>query len=298
MNQVVALKKEIPMPPENLQDDHIQKLYKDVLPRVVRMTPEWARELLSKNTRNRQLYDSHVKYYMQMISQGEWEMNGSSIKVGSDGAILDGQHRLEAISRTNISVDTLFITGLDPATFKTIDTGKNRTYKDHLFIAGVEGSDLGALASAAPIVRNVDFATGIYNHERHRLSPSEMIDFCEKYPGIEQAIATLPANIKRIVPRAMAGAMKYLFDMVDPTASELFFEGFATGAGLVEGSPILALRNRLMQLQQARIGLGSKAARRQVIAYIVSAWSAYKEGRALSTMTYRPEWVIKVEGLN
>lgn len=294
----LALVKEPPMDEQQRTEHHVTTAYKNVISKVERITPEIARELLSRNTRNRQLYDSHVKYYMQMIEQGEWEMNGSSIKVAADGTILDGQHRLEAISRSGKAIDSLVVRGLDPETFKTIDTGKNRTYKDHLFIAGVEGSDLAALASAARIIRNVDFSTGLYHHERHRLSPSEMIEFCEKYPGIEQAMATLPPNIKKVIPRAMAGALKYLFDMVDATASELFFERMASGAELKEGSPILALRNRIAQMQAARIALGSQAVRRQVIGYVVSAWSAYKEGRTLTTMTYRPEWEIKIEGLN
>ncbi len=50
--------------------------------------------------------------YANAMKSGEWKYNGESIKVCTDGSLLDGQHRLEACIESGVTFDTLLVTNL------------------------------------------------------------------------------------------------------------------------------------------------------------------------------------------
>ena len=86
-----------------------------------------------------------------MIS-GKWLFDGQPIRFDSDGFLLDGQHRLNAIVKSGTSQKFLIIKGLQNETFKVMDTGKNRNGSDALSILGIKYS--ADIASACRIILN------------------------------------------------------------------------------------------------------------------------------------------------
>jgi hypothetical protein len=68
--------------------------------------------------------------------RGEWDLNGQTIKVSVDGALLDGQHRLEAVVHSGVTISSVVVRGLSPAARDTIDTGRRRRLADVLAIEG------------------------------------------------------------------------------------------------------------------------------------------------------------------
>ena len=60
-------------------------------------------------------------------------------------------------------------------------------------------------------------------------------------------------------------------------AADEFFQSLADGAGLAAGSPILALRNRLINIRTDRIRLSNQT----LLGYIVTAFNAWTSGRSL-----------------
>jgi hypothetical protein len=90
------------------------------------ITPPLARELLKRNTDNRPLRPSHVTALRAAMTRGEWQHTHQCIAFSSDGDLLDGQHRLEALSGmldNNFAILMEVKTGFDRNTvFPVIDT--------------------------------------------------------------------------------------------------------------------------------------------------------------------------------
>lgn len=111
----------------------------------VTVTPQMASTLLENNKRNRTLKRQHVAFLCEEIRNGRWKFNGDAIRVATDGSLIDGQHRLEAVVQTGIPIETLMVSGLDPDVFDTIDGGARRSNGDTLSVAGEKsGRNLAA----------------------------------------------------------------------------------------------------------------------------------------------------------
>lgn len=266
-------------------------------PAVERITPDVARAILAKNTNNRSLNNTTVQFYMDQMRKGQWQLNGESIKIATDGTLLDGQHHLEACSRLDSPFDTLVVRGVDKETFATIDNGKVRSFADHMKISGMKGGRLGTLAAAVRIVSSFT-KDGVYVDNIRKMTPTDVIEFCESANGrwLAESIGAIPDNIKKLIPISLGGALHYMFSSVDPMKTEQFFHGLVTGAGFDEGSPILALRERLISYNSER-GSAGASGRRQLIAYFIQAFTAYREGRELHNVNYMPGKEIILEGI-
>ena len=93
------------------------------------ITPNMAKELLRLNKGNRPIHKSNLEYLTRQMAGGHWVYNGAPIIMSSDGALLDGQHRLLAC----INADRAFVSdvtyGISREAFQTLDTGARRTPK-------------------------------------------------------------------------------------------------------------------------------------------------------------------------
>ncbi len=91
------------------------------------ITPELAKQYLSKNTNNyRSMSNSVVNSYAADMKTGNWKFNGDSIKFNKSGILVDGQHRLAAIAKAGVPVQMMVITGIEDD-IATFDIGKVRT---------------------------------------------------------------------------------------------------------------------------------------------------------------------------
>ena len=64
--------------------------------------------------------------------------------------------------------------------------------------------------------------------------------------------------------------LDYIFAEIDPRETDNFFSALASGAGLAEGSPLLNLRNKLIDMIR-HTGQG----RVETIAICIKAWNAH-----------------------
>lgn len=265
-------------------------------PTVETITPQMAREILAKNVNNRSLNNTTVQFYMDQMSKGQWQLNGESIKIAADGTLLDGQHRLEACSRLDCAFDTLVVRGVDKDTFATIDNGKTRSFADHMKISGMKG-ELSVLAAAARIVMTFN-KDSKYSNSQRKYTPTDIIEFCESTEGrwLANSIGAIPDGMKKLAPRSLLAALHYMFSCVDTMKAEQFFSYLNSGANLQEGSPILALRNRLITWNAERGSAGSDG-KRQLVAYFIQAFDAYRAGRDLKAVSYIPNKDVILEGI-
>ena len=120
---------------KNVIEDLVNK---KVTARIVNMTPMKAKEILQKNSLNRPIKDDTVSRYKRLMEKNDFMLNGDTIKISWLKILLDGQHRLTAISKMpdNFSVQMIIVENLDPECFSTLDCGSPRTAKDILVING------------------------------------------------------------------------------------------------------------------------------------------------------------------
>ena len=101
---------------------------------VVGVTPQLASEWLRLNTRNRKLRRFTVDTLKRSFERGEYVQSHQGIAFSANNEVIDGQHRLTAISELKSGVFPMLVTwGVPEDAFMTIDRGVKRTTADSLF---------------------------------------------------------------------------------------------------------------------------------------------------------------------
>ena len=96
---------------------------------VETITPEMAAEYLEFNVINRPLNKKHVDFLARQMKNGEWKLNGEAICFEGQ-ALVNGQHRLNAVIQAGIPVSFLVVRGCEKDSFITYDSGRNRSNSD------------------------------------------------------------------------------------------------------------------------------------------------------------------------
>lgn len=99
---------------------------------IVRITPAIAIKWLERNIINRPMRPATVEAYKHALERGEYVLTHQGIAFDRNGNLLDGQHRLTAISQMppNFSIEMLVATELDPKSFMVLDQGLKRSASD------------------------------------------------------------------------------------------------------------------------------------------------------------------------
>lgn len=103
---------------------------------IIQVTPEMAKEMLSKNVINRKVSFPRVEEYRNQIETGTFLLTHQGIAFYEDGTLADGQHRLLAIIKANKPVCIQVTTGLPKSAATTIDQGRSRSLIDGVRIEG------------------------------------------------------------------------------------------------------------------------------------------------------------------
>lgn len=94
------------------------------------VTPELAKTFLLSNEQNRRIRAGWVNYLAYCIRNNEWKVTHQGIAFSDRGRLLDGQHRLLAIVKADISAQLMISYNWDESVFSAIDNGIKRTDED------------------------------------------------------------------------------------------------------------------------------------------------------------------------
>lgn len=251
---------------------------------VIFVSPEMARRVLAKNTRNRPLSELHVRRLMDEMSSGRWQYNGEAIKWSVDDVLLDGQHRLTALSRMPDefpAIPFLVVRGLPTATQDTMDQGRVRTAADQMALDGLtNGKDGKVIAGAIRV--HIEWARGTLFMDRvnNKVSNPHVLEWAASHPtepALMQSILT--ERIRRIKCRpSVTLAVLFHLHQIDGESAREFTTALTTGAGLDSGDPILTLREKLDRIKIQSL----KMSDRDYIALFVLAWNAWRTGRTMT----------------
>lgn len=248
---------------------------------VIQVTPQMAQDWLSKNRRNRHLSSLVVHRYADSMRSGQWIPHGQAIQFDVSGNLVDGQHRLCAVIEAGVPATMLVARNVPSEARDVIDAGRKRTPGDVLAIEGIRNSV--TVGAALRLLFHYDRGTlAQYSDARSRPTNRQLIELLAEALGIEDS-ATVGHRAFRLLPPAVGAFCHYVFARIDRDKADEFFQVLIEGTGLGRGSPILLLRNRLLDNRTAKARLSSI----ELAALIIKAWSAWKAGSPVKNLRWR-----------
>jgi len=238
------------------------------------ITPEIAAEMLEANKSNRPLTESNVAGLVKEIKGGRWKVNGDMIRFSDSNIIIDGQHRLHAVVRSGITIQSWVMNGLPSDVFDTIDVGKRRSAADTLGCRG----EKNACRMGAALIMIDKYMTGRVE-KSVQYSNTEVEVLLGKYPDVRKSLMIM-INGKSLLLPSVLDSCHYLFSKKDPVMTEVFMEKIFKGVGLEEGDPWYVLRERLLTNSIAN----AKLSKAFMMALCIKAWNAARQGKRITKL--------------
>lgn len=238
-----------------------------------------AKTLLSRNTGNRCLRPRRVAQIADAIARGEWRVNGDTIRFCRDGRLLDGQHRLTAVSEGKAAVEMVFVFGLEADAQDTMGIGAARSQGDQLGIHGVRYPRESA--ATATLIHRYTVGTRSSNTQPSMAQTRAILEaypvekICAEVSAISGADGLLPVSLLAMVGCLTRQGHAKLMS---------FSECARTGVGLESRyDPVLLLRREMACSKEAR----QKLPREVKAAYVVKAWNAWQAGSERTYLRWR-----------
>jgi hypothetical protein len=263
--------------PAGVGEEYIQKYARaisNVWVAAQWVTPQQAHEWLSiHNNQNRPLSSSWRKL-RDKIAAGLWQFNGEAVVFSSDGALLNGQHRLTAIARGEQAVFVLVVYGVDPSAFTSFDQGKTRGRADVLAIAKYENCT--TLASALNWMMRYDARA----MESSWQPPhnEELLKHVESYPELLDSLQLVKGQWRsyKFVSPGLLTALHAIISQEDAPAAALFFERVVDGIGNDKESWEYMLNRRLMSDLHGHSDIASQV---EKAALFFKTWKAIRDNK-------------------
>jgi hypothetical protein len=236
---------------------------------MVLLTPDVAAEWLEKyNTSNRKIQPTHVNTIARDIRAGNWMMNAQPIAFhGSpwtgEGRLLNGQHRLEAVVKSDTPIEVMVATGVPEEAFATFDMHARHTHRKY-----IAKGDERVLAAAAKLQWRVD--NELAPADRSSPSASEIQATIEAHPELMEAFPI--SRKKEMQEIGSAGILTFFIAHIrrqDDQLSELFIQQLMDGEGLLRGNPLINARAKL-------VGKRGELSRREVLGLLLDTWDEYR----------------------
>lgn len=248
---------------------------------TIMLTPARAAELLEHNKLNRPISDSHVSRLERQIVLGKWRFNGDTIKISTEGDVLDGQHRLWAVMGAKKPIDTIVVTGIHRDAFATIDTlRKPRSGADVLALNGAERYRNLTASALQWLIRYQRGVIESFRDPKNRVENSDIEEAFAAHPMIAQAVERC-MSLRNMVNPAIIAFLYYVLTNKDAELAERMITTLEDPAGVSVSDPFFKFRSYLtMSRQKQRVPVVT-------IALAIKAINAAHQGEKIQTLTWR-----------
>jgi hypothetical protein len=220
------------------------------------------------------------------MKEGRWKSEtGETIKIASNGRVLDGQQRLMAIVHSGCSIKFHIAFNLDESVFSVLDTGSSRNSSDTFRAAGIKhDNSIPSIIAHYNLLRSDNTTKSQINRKS---TNSELLEQYFEDPEKWQRIANNSRNwymnFAKILQPSYFGGFYALFSELDNEMAFSFFQQLATGSDITNSSVNL-LRNKLIQ---------DKTSIRKMppslkIALIIKAWNYFVKGEEPKILKFNP----------
>lgn len=247
------------------------------------VTPKIAKEWLTfseqdEEFRNRKLDEARVNQYASDMKAGRWQSEtGENIKFAPDGVLIDGQHRLHAIIKSNSSIVLTIAKNVEKSKATVLDTGKQRSIGDAMMIRKIACPN----EHAAGIKQYYQFTRGGHKDNYMALSNDLAIqmyfDEEEFWKETHSEQVRFYREIgRKLNPSFIYGAIAYLRkkskhkDKITPFFTEICVDGEVKNG---------TVKNFRKIIDKNYVDKKSSLSKAYLTAYFTKSWNAYVEDK-------------------
>lgn len=249
------------------------------------ISPELALQMLSGSRHNfRSLDAENVKRIANSFLVQGVQLDYCPIIIDSAGNVRNGQHRLHALVKANVSGEFLVVRDCDDQ-LEALDTGKKRSLFDALRNAGeCYAKELaGAVSHFAAMVAPPDVAISA----RLKMHPSivEGMRLLRDHPGLRDSVQSF-AGDRPLMPRGALAATHYFLGRIDRELSDKLCSCLLSSEPpdwLSKEDPVLLLRKQLIERRPNR---KQSIETRPLIALVLKVWNFWREGTSPGKLSW------------
>lgn len=256
---------------------------------VENITPDQAKEYLKCNNINRPVVQTAVDKYANLMERGEWKLNGEALCF-TEGALVNGQHRLLAIIKSGKTIPMLVVRGCEDGSFLTYDQGRSRTAADIFALSDIpNASQMSSciqkfvkLKAGHSIVKGI----GKQSNNNNKATRKDLLDLYHEHEEdwktwFKKASSWNYQTKLLKVPEVVAYCMYLTLEKehCNQYVAE-FFEGLFTGR--INKSPILILRNKLISDLISKKTMMPQYKQQ----LIIKAWNAYIKNKDMKVLSW------------
>lgn len=258
------------------------------------ITPEIARDMLTRNTHNRPLKEHKIVAYAADMAAGRWRPSNDAITFSVTGVQLNGQNRCHAVIRSGKSVRMLVGFGLPDEAQEIMDTGVPRTLGDILKLR--DEKQVHTLAATIRSCYQWDHASdprrhrlGNTGHSMSRSSGTQLLLYFDAHAEEMRYLAHWVDAIRRHVQvssTVVAPLARQMMHIDTEDAADFWRrvkEGIPSPNNYEENDPIVQLLKGIDRLNATR----GRYDPTEMGALIVKAWNAYRSGEPIYMLRYR-----------
>jgi ParB-like nuclease domain len=266
----------------------------DILPRITTETinPSQAKKMLENNRNNRNPSQQRIDELASQMRQGKYIMPPDAITFDRQGRLINGQHRLLACVQSGTTIQSIVYRNASEEVFMITDIGMRKTGGHALKTLGYTNTT--NLSAAARVVYNLETTPegepwwAFAGH----VPPNDIIEIIKMYPTLQSHVneghkLTAKKRASRIRTSmtviALCLHLAWKADQYDDMRS--FLETVATGVGIEQGSPELALMRYLNRAEASTTKLEGIACS---VAIILKAYIAKQTGKDVQVLSWRP----------
>ena len=243
---------------------------------LVFISPEKATEYLKKNINNYyNLKQREVDRLVVDILNRNYIPTATPIQFDTDGILIDGQTRLSAIVKSGISIPIVVANNVLPAAKYVLDGGHNRSFDQRV---KNEEEHPVLLGSTLRMLHAWIYKKNSIGHSRVA-STHELLDLLSRHPGIRDSVSSYSKKMSvNVISKTIAAFCHYILNKISPEQAEEFLQKLITGSGLDENSPIMVLRNLLINSKSLGITIDNRAK----ISFIFKTWNAFRNKKKIT----------------
>ena len=270
-----------------------RKRDEEVFTEMIGITPEQALQWLDAVPEwQRKVDRGQVEKLKTAIKNNEWKENGATIVFDSEGNLLDGQHRLHAISESGKTVNSLVVTGVakGKATFQTIGDEKPRKAGD--FIKAKYAAAIAGVGRIQWLINHGHWPPGRGGGGGGVIPPIyEVVKLVEPHiPFLEELGQQLDQVGRLTGQKTWCMFLVYYYTKIYPYKVQQlveFFTRMGTGENIDATSPIYRCRQRFLDANASQGSMIlSRTAKMALIAKALNYY--FDEKKMTQALTYSP----------
>lgn len=272
-------------------EGHVVPPRPDIVTILELITPDHARWLKGRMGPNRGINETHVVMLVRAMVEGRFVATNQGLGIDGAGQIVDGQHRIEAIIRSDKPQWLNVTYGLSPEAVKAIDNNRLRTFANDLEMAGEENSNNKAaatrLVAKAEMAWDKDYSLSSFSNLKFdRMELEDWFDVINSTVDLSESLRSAWPLYRKTsggpgIVQSAGAAFYYLASAYhEENYVRQFIEKAGDGIGLEKGDPELALRNRVASLQAS----SRQVSNIEYLAYLIQAYNRSVAGVKLSRL--------------